>query len=1240
MNQNLYTDSAVELIDNNIDTEQEKLIDKYGNVENTENIGRIEMEVIEAEEKTIGNDNYLYPHTSDPNFSLKIANKKEFSNTGYNYVESKTEEEFKKNADELMSGGFILSPHQIFVRNFLSSSTPYNSLLLFHGLGSGKTLSSIGISEQYRREMRQTSNFKSIMVVASPNVQQNFKLQLFDERKLDLIDGLWTYDGNKDNAFIRQINPMGIKGITKEKMISQIKSIIRSSYTFVGYRKFAKLIEDIETKSTINDKIKKNIFKNIIETEFNDRLIIIDEIHNIKKTEGNDESSRRVSKNLLKVIKNSNNMRLLLLSATPMYNDYKEIIFMLNMMNLNDGRDELYLKDVFTKDGSFITGEKDGKNNLIRKSRGYISFVRGENPYTFPYRIFPSLFENDKSILNKNYPLNQINGSPMKNNKKIQFIDLYTTNMGVYQKKGYNLLKSKLIKKIKDIVDETDETNTMTQYGYTTMQPLIESLNIVYPHIDVEDETMSTQFIGSTGLNYIMNHEESIEKRYKTNYQYKDEILKKYGRIFSYDNIGNYSGKIKNILDKIITSEGVSIIYSQYIDGGVLPIALALEEMGYKRYGNTKSLFSEEHIKQHKIIPIDYQHNVKTNIKENEFKQASYAMITGDMLLSPDNSQELMAATENSNIYGSKIKVIFITRAGSEGLDFKFVRNVFVLDPWYNISRIEQIIGRAIRFKSHKDLPFEKRNTSIYLYCTYDNENENDEETADLYIYRNAEIKAIKIGNVTRALKEASVDCVLNNEQNKFTSDNINLTVTQQVSNGNNVQYEIGDKPFSNNCDYMENCIYKCSNRDNNLKLDIDDTTFNQSFAEVNMEIIITIIKSLFEDNYIYDKIELYDNIKKHRQFLNEEIDFAIDKMINNQDFVYDSFGKLGYIVNVGPYYLYQPKELEDKSIDVFERITPVDYKQPKIRLNINFGQFNNKNKENIEYNREEAYNTMEKIMEHYKKIIIDNDKETDEYFGINILRDNVRILNELFIKELVFDYLFDRCHIMEKIYLLNQCYDKINNENINKNIQDGINTLEEEFLTLGLKCMEKYKFNFDNTVYYVFEDESDYSVVVKDKYWIIDNTLKDYIKNSIMKTKYIGPDVFSNEFMDEYIGFMLFSKVSKSSKDSKIEFKMKYMKNQRSKSFVGNDYLKKYKIDMINNYLFPERNTIIPDKVKRNENFYNFSNKDNKFRVLSLTNLIEIMYRYYDKLKHQDKRWFMDPLETIIVKKEKTIIL
>ena len=113
----------------------------------------------------------------------------------------------------------------------------------------------------------------------------------------------------------------------------------------------------------------------------------------------------------------------------------------------------------------------------------------------------------------------------------------------------------------------------------------------------------------------------------------------------------------------------------------------------------------------------------------------------------------------------------------------------------------------------------------------------------------------------------------------------------------------------------------------------------------------------------------------------------------------------------------------------------------------------------------------------------------------------------------------------------------------------------------------------------------------------------------------------------------MMFTGSKKTSKDSKIEFKMKLMENKKSRSFSGLDHLKTLKIDMINNYLYGGKK-IIPEKIGKREDFYNFCDKDSKFRVKSLTVLMELTYRYYDKVRHDNKRWFLDPVEAVVSKK------
>jgi len=205
---------------------------------------------------------YLYPNLNDPNFNIKIAEKKEFYDTKY---DGEIYENVKEHADDLANADFELSPHQAFVKNFLSSQTPYNSLLLYHGLGSGKTCSAIGVSEEMRDYLKQMGMSRRIIIVASENVQDNFKLQLFDERKLKLVDGLWNIKACIGNKLLKEINPMNMKGIPREKVISQIKALINNSYLFLGYGQFANyIIKTIHYDEEDLEEIKfKKMIKNI-----------------------------------------------------------------------------------------------------------------------------------------------------------------------------------------------------------------------------------------------------------------------------------------------------------------------------------------------------------------------------------------------------------------------------------------------------------------------------------------------------------------------------------------------------------------------------------------------------------------------------------------------------------------------------------------------------------------------------------------------------------------------------------------------------------------------------------------------------------------------------------------------------------------------------------------------------------------------------------------------------------------
>ena len=867
---------------------------------------------------------YLYPNIDDPNFNIKITERKEFFDTRYDGTIKDVEEY----SDKICNAEFELAPHQLFVRNFLSFQTPYNSLLLYHGLGTGKTCSAISVAEEMRDYLKQMGIVQRIIVVASPNVQDNFKLQLFDERKLQLIDGLWNIKSCTGNKYLKEINPMTMKGLSKEKVIRQIKRIINVSYLFLGYIEFSNYIsKKSQVKSDVSDKIKASIVKKKLKNLFNNRLIIIDEIHNIRISDDNQD--KRVAQELYKLVQNVDHLRLLLLSATPMYNSYKEIIWLVNLMNMNDKRSTIDIKNVFNNDGSFKMndeGEEIGRELLARKATGYVSFVRGDNPYTFPYRIWPMEFAPDNTFSKIEEPVKQLNGRELVQN--IEMLSLYLTNNGEVQQKGYDYIISTLYSDGKN-PDVQLSFENMEAFGYTLLQKPLESLNIVYPddRLDQEDIKFDPkELVGKTGLARIMKSVESSSTLTRSGFEYKTE---KYGRIFSPAEIGKYSGKIKSICDQIIGSTGVVMIYSQYIDGGLVPIALALEELGFTRGGNVNSLFKTPPTERIDALTFKPQSEM-----ESDFNPARYAMITGDKSLSPNNVDEFKLSTDTDNRYGKNIKVVLISQAGSEGLDFKFIRQVHILEPWYNMNRIEQIIGRAVRNCSHKNLPFKERNVQIFLHGSINRD--KSIEAADIYVYRLAEVKALQIGLVSRLLKEISVDCLLNFEQMGFTVEQMQQTVKQLLSNGKIIDYAIGDRPYTAICDYMSKCSYTCNPTKKITEEDTNLDTFSEAFILMNTDKIIQKIKDLMKERFFYYKADLIKYITIQKEYPLVQINAALNQLVEDKnEYITDKYGRLGNLINIDTLYLFQPIELTNHETSIYDRSVPLEFKRTSLQIDL-----------------------------------------------------------------------------------------------------------------------------------------------------------------------------------------------------------------------------------------------------------------------------------------------------------------
>ena len=1238
-----FDESILESTKNNITTKK----DLQYFLNSVELLNRINTN--EQSDKYYKNYDYLYPHLDDELLNIKISNLQEFKEHKYN-VNIEKIKSIEEEAEKLCNSEFELLPHQMFIKNFLSNYTPYNSLFLYHGLGTGKTCSAISIAEETREFLKLNGYKERIIIVASRSVQTNFKLQLFDERKLKLENGKYSIDNCAGNNFLKDINMLK-SSVSKEKVVKIVDNIISSYYLFMGYIEFANLIikkSNIDNVSfkALNSKEKNKLIKNKLQKFFGNRLVIIDEIHNIRES-SSDESSKLVAKQLSNLVKYVYNMKLVLMSATPMYNDYKEIIYIANLLNLNDKRSTIEFSDVFNNDGTFVTdieNNETGKDLLKRKLNGYISYVKGDNPFTFPYRILPSDYNKEKSITSIDYPLYDL-----KNNRiddKIRYFDLYLNNVNSYQEHVYNY-----------IIYKTD-FHSSTAFKYTELQKPLMALNIVYPNSMLESTPFndfpklninSEDLIAKNGLHSILT---SSSDKTKYNYRFIDESSE---NIFLKENIGKYSIKIKNILDAIENSEGVVIIYSQFIEAGLIPMALALECNGFKKFGNN-SLFTTP------------QSDVK--------QQFNYMMITGDKLLTDNLKGELKAITDSNNVNGNIIKVVLLSMAGSEGIDFKFIRQIHIMEPWYNINRMEQIIGRGIRNCSHKDLELVKRNAKIFMHTSL-LENKTI-ETVDMLLYRKAEIKAIQIGKITRLMKETSVDCILNFELNNYNSDVLekyNKSKLQQIlSNNEVIEFTIGDRPQTALCDYMETCKYNCNNQEQYSEIeDTNSKSYNESFLETNNTSIINKVKELFLEKYFYTKIEILSFLNNIKSYSIYSINNALTELVENSNYIIkDKYGKIGKVINIDELYIFQPLTNEYDNSSMYSKIKPIEYNNDNLTFKVPdsikkpidkkmYANATIKIVDKFADSNEDLYTTRQgntnlifsKLCEEYNNIMYNN---TEYLKKLKSKNSHIILLAEIIEKFKNFkskNKLFD---LSDKIELeIDKTSKKINKKEVNKLI---IQILIDKFNFESHKSLIEYVFDDSIEVPYVEDIEKELFLIIKEYYtknMLISGNQKAFIFDPLIIDKKDIED-FAKDF--NYSLFVLNNNkllpgtplnYSKDFVESINLNKIDLLTHSNTLGFIkiidlDNDDNMKY------NYIFKIKE--LKDSTKKNGNYNSgkvcssHSQTDLKtiidsFNIKELPNLqtkhlcllVEIMLRYYNNIKKDGNIWFFNVRDSLINK-------
>ena len=894
----------------------------------------------------------LYPDLDDPRFIEKLMSKREFADAKQPDIQSQINAGINPCDTEK---DFELTPVQRFVSTFLSPSTPYQGALLYHGVGVGKTCAAITIAEGYLDRYPQDE----VYILAPPNIQPNFEKTIFDAQRMTIGKGeeqntINSCTGDKYLSLTGSLLERDPKVIQ-----NRVRDLVKSRYKIFGYIEFAGVIKRILERfnpgqeELANEEIRKT---------FSGKMLIIDEAHNLRdmvETESENldapggegevkdaKAGKILTGPLKRVLNVSDGLVLVLLTGTPMFNNHKEIISLLNLLLINDKvplTDHL-TEEIFDKGSGILTAP--GAAKLGKVAQRYVSFMRGENPLSFPTRLMP--------VARKGQVLPALEGWPV-----------YGPNGEYYVAKdrdGRDTENSDIIEEFAKnslpIIPCEFEGETAGDYfelteklgkdlGIATQNKLIQAGNFIYPKL--YEETVITERIEKSGFDLTFDKSGEAQKvpgrsRAKDgiirtpNIQYENQIDDKDWLLE--ERLGEFSPKTKFFLQQVRHSKGCAFIYSRFVPVGALSIALTLEANGYTLYGAEpgRGLLKGGALgglgRQCAMCP-----GREKGHTGHPFVPAKYVLLTGVAELSPNNETSIQAQRRPENKDGSKIKIVIGSQVAGEGIDLKFIREIYIFDSWFHLNKTEQIVGRGIRTCSHALIPEEERNCTVYLLANAFSGEAADRETVDLYTYRTAVQKAIQVGRVSRVLKEYGIDCNLNREAISITKlaavpmvdsqGNRRSTRTVVRSDGTKAEIPLrNDTPFSALCDWMERCeSFNCKP---SVVIDTDtlsDKTYTEYSAKWREHQLIQKMKSLFktEDGHqqAFLSIEGLEEAFLVDGIPQKAISMMIHNIIRNKSLHLELFGKQGHIIYKNGYFLFQPDQLHDEIIPLALRVAP-----------------------------------------------------------------------------------------------------------------------------------------------------------------------------------------------------------------------------------------------------------------------------------------------------------------------------
>ena len=992
-----------------------------------------------------------------------------------------------------------LFQHQKMMSRFMSSHTLNDSILLYHEMGAGKTIATVAICEQIRRE---SSTIKQAYVFAkSKLLLKNFfrEIQEFTKEPKSSLEKFYK---------IKKKHP-----VKNKKTYNTFATALSKRVKQVGQKK--------------TDILHKYTNKQLIE-DFSNSIIIMDEIHNIRDI--NQDAKDILSKDdinqlydifyhFLHIIKNC---KIILLSGTPMRDSAIEII---DIVNLILPQEKKLKKDYFFIKKDTYSFDSNKTLEFKKKVKGYVSVLENEKS-EIKKKFTMGVSEKEyKEILDYHLPKETKFSS---NYIKFHILpiekDSLQEKMYIQNKKDYeNYQKNK-----KDQKDQKDTKRLKDRFR--------EISKLVYPNPNPKPKQPEFLF-GKEGFdNYIetikkeiiKNDEPVIKKEYKLKDNFINTILKKdiktdtmnkeQQQIKMIENIKEISNKFSYVISEAIRcykEKKCMFVYCREIqNAGIIFLLLILQELGYKQALTTKEC-------------------------DNQSKRMMILTSNQD-ISKPSHFQSLNTLfNEEKNKDGSYIQLIIASDTIVEGFSFFHIQREIIITPWYNFSKIDQIIARGIRAKSHRYLQNKTVEISLLVsVCTH----LKTYDSIDLEQYTRSILKDKEIKKIYRLLKESSFDCHIAYNRNKSMS-----------------QY----KDNTRECDY-EKCDYECDVKKECLKLKKDcdgkdRTTYNlyyiheqnnQSYQTERMIIQLFFKKNNIEKTDVNTLFRFIDNyFKSSHRILKKNILDILKLDEKEKDYMSKPI-RLDQIVNY-----HNPVIQEIKSL--FQKQNIISYKEIKDYFKL-------------------------KDMDDFQLL----------YFLNYIIENNIIIRNKYYLREdKDIYYIVDRVEMIQHDNRLFYYVDEKNNEMINQSFTEYQfrTTYNFDYLIEEFKKMSDHLFYF---TYYKDEKEKK----IYEQSFIEYNKLKNIVlglhfnDNIIIETvkQHISEKGYS--FLNEHKNFNLL-KVKKPIYLIQFYFKNylqqisdhKIMFNYHFQSFVFDIVTKKWTKSLKADQLLwiKQKNKIMDKKIK-----------------------------------------------------------